>query len=228
MPTPPWIIIGIAGVTCGGKTTLAKLLHQHLKTDANALGDHVRIRSVHMINQDHYFYDESSDHHTWLTRLNHINWEILSALNMPKMCSDIRQLLGSDCTLYNRTIPSVVSLLMPAPSDAQHTVPATTVAAVPVNVLIIEGFTIFNNANILAMCHLKFHLHLPYEKCYERRSNRVYEPADVIGYFESCVWPMYEKHFNEYRERHDLIVLNGEASSEKCFAFLLRCIRDSI
>lgn len=218
----PWLIIGIAGVTCGGKTTLAKSLHQLLKSNERALGDHVLVRSAHMVNQDTYFHAESSEHHTWLERLNHINWEILSALNMPKMCSDIRQLLGPDCTLYSRTVAPVVSLLSSATSNS------VVIPCVPVNVLIIEGFTIFNSANILAMCHLKFHLHLPYEKCFARRSNRVYDPADVVGYFESCVWPMYEQHFNEYRERHDLIILNGEAKSEQCFAFVLRCIRDSI
>lgn len=221
MSSPPWLIIGISGVTCGGKSSLAKALQTYLSNpeNANSLSDNVRVQSVHMLQQDEYFYPESSDNHTWLDHLNHINWEILSALNMPKMCMDIRQILGASCELYVRPEPVLPTLLSSEPSTPHR---------IEINVLIIEGFTIFNHPTIMAMCHLKFHLHLPYEKCFARRSARVYVPADVIGYFESCVWPMYMMHFNQYRDRNDVIVLNAEISTEKCFHFLMRCMRDEL
>lgn len=214
MSSPPWLIIGISGVTCGGKSSLAKALQAYLSNpeNANSVSDNVHVQSVHMLQQDEYFYPESSDNHTWLDHLNHINWEILSALNMPKMCADIRQTLGANCELYARPDP-----IEPLTPHRRH-----------INILIIEGFTILNHPTIMAMCHLKFHLHLPYEKCFQRRSARVYVPADVIGYFESCVWPMYMVHFNQYRDRNDVIVLNAEISTEKCFQFLMRCMRDEL
>lgn len=193
---------------------LTKRLYEHLSDPLNvtALGDRVRIKSVRMINQDEYFYPEDSPNHKWLERLKHINWEILSALNMPKMMDDIQKLLGPDYALYT-TGQSPLSNEKPSAY---------------VNILIVEGFTIFNHLNLVGLFQIKFHLHLPYEKCFDRRSVRVYQPADVVGYFESCVWPQYVKHFNEYRQRKDLIVLNGEVAPAKCFDFVLQCIIDAL
>ncbi|XP_051860840.1 calcium homeostasis endoplasmic reticulum protein isoform X2 [Drosophila albomicans] len=93
-----------------------------------------------------------------------------------------------------------------------------------INVLFIEGFMIFNQPELLALCNIKYHVHLPYEKCFERRSKRTYDPPDVTGYFELCVWPYYEQNFAEYRDCKDITFLNGEISKEKIFKFVLQRI----
>lgn len=93
-----------------------------------------------------------------------------------------------------------------------------------INILIIEGFMIFNQPELLTLCNIKFHFHLPYEKCFDRRRKRTYDPPDVVGYFEMCVWPHYEKNFLEFRERKDITFLNGEISKEKILKFVLQQI----
>lgn len=47
------------------------------------------------------------------------------------------------------------------------------------NVLIMEGFLIFNHPVTLDLCNVKYHLHVPYEVCYARRNQRSYDPPDV-------------------------------------------------
>lgn len=199
-----WLVIGISGVTCGGKTTLAHKLFEFLTDPNNAykLDRHIKIQTVKMINQDQYFLPEDDPRHTFIDQINHNNWEILKAMDIPRMCDDLRVIIGDLGFLYSNQRPSTQPL--------NH-----------INILIIEGFLIFNVPMVIELCHLKFHLHVPYEKCFARRSERVYDPPDKIGYFETCVWPMYVKNFNEFRELEDLLVLNGELSTEKVFDYVL-------
>lgn len=206
-----WIIVGISGVTCGGKTTLSKNIFNYLTNSQTFLNEKVHIKTVSLVNQDDYFYPEDSCFHTPLENLKHINWEIMSALNMNQMCDDIKKILGPTFQLYSKD-----------KNETHH--------PVYVNILIIEGFIIFNHPFLFELCQLKFHLHLPYEKCFQRRSVRVYDPPDTIGYFESCVWPMYIKHFNEFKNKDDdnMVILNGELSKEKCLNYVLNCIKNTL
>lgn len=205
----PCYELQISGVTCGGKTTITNLLRDCLSdlANKNVLNDNITIKSVKMISQDDYFWPVDSPHHKLCEHLNHINWEILSALDMDRMCNDLKELIGHESNLYRRQSPDV---------------------AMDLNILIIEGFLIFNHPAIFDLCQIKFHLHLPYEECYRRRSNRRYEPPDIVGYFEGYVWPLYEKHFRKFSDSGEVIMLNGSMSVQKCFVFVLNCIRNSI
>lgn len=71
-----WIVIGISGVTCGGKTTLA-----------NQLKD--KLAPVYVFHQDKYFYPDDSPHHVKCKGLDHNNYDILSSLDMDSMHRDI-------------------------------------------------------------------------------------------------------------------------------------------
>lgn len=97
-----------------------------------------------------------------------------------------------------------------------------------INILLIEGFLIFNHPVTLNLCNIKYHLHLPFEKCCARRLERDYEPPDVVGYFEAVVWPAYEQHFEEFRDREDIVILNGDISKKNCFDYVLKSILNEI
>ncbi|XP_015126156.1 nicotinamide riboside kinase 1 isoform X2 [Diachasma alloeum] len=77
-----WIVIGIGGATCSGKTTLAKKLHEKFKNSV-------------LINQDTYFRPKDDPRHVHIPELNHHNWDILESLDMNKMHSDILGILSS-------------------------------------------------------------------------------------------------------------------------------------
>lgn len=49
--------------------------------------------------------------------------------------------------------------------------------------------------------------------------------TDVVGYFEMCVWPEYEKYFRErIKERKDIRLLNGELPMAELNIFVLNMI----
>lgn len=202
-----WLIVGISGITCGGKTTLSQSLYDYLRDpdNKNCLSDAVSIGTVKQMNQDTYFYPEDHPNHEWIDFINHVNYDIIGALDMSQMCTDLNTELGKRFTLYSKSKSMMV-----------------------VNIMLIDGFAIFNHSVINRICQLKFHIHLPYEKCYERRIRRIYDPPDVLGYFELCVWPMYEQNFSEIKNKEDILLLNGDTTQEKLFSYVFNCIKDAI
>jgi hypothetical protein len=75
------IVIGVSGITCGGKTTITKLLQRAFPWSK-------------IIHQDNYFYDDDSDKHVRLPEAeNHVNYEIDGSMDMDKMCRDIETVL---------------------------------------------------------------------------------------------------------------------------------------
>lgn len=38
------------------------------------------------------------------------------------------------------------------------------------------------------------------------------------------VWPHYEKNLREFKDRKEVLFLNGEAAPEKCFDFVLKSL----
>lgn len=257
-----WLVIGVSGVTCGGKTTLAANLHKFFRENPATFAAHnLTINKVHIISQDNYFLPVEDARHVLIEHLKHINWEIISSIDMKRMCKDILELLGAKFLLYSTKqlqtqrnhdqeedelmhvddnlfsehhLPPSTSSASNAPTTtfgetetAMHHESGATTSSL-LNILIIEGFLIFNHTFTLDLCNIKFHLHLPYERCYERRQKRRYEPPDVLGYFEMVVWPLYDQHCKDFAKRSDIMYLNGEVARDKIFNFTVDAIRDQL
>lgn len=256
-----WLVIGVSGVTCGGKTTLASNLYKYFRENTETFAQkNLKIDKVHLISQDNYFLPVEDARHVLIEHLNHINWEILSSIDTKRMCKDIMEILGAQFILYPTKQLQQDELMHVDDNlfSEHHHLPcaaASTSAAMhqelssssssfvnpkanndnknpspesKLHILIIEGFLIFNHTFTLDLCNIKFHLHLPYEKCYERRQKRRYEPPDVLGYFEMVVWPLYDKHCKEFGKRSDIMYLNGESPRDKIFEFVLSSIKDQM
>lgn len=204
-----WLLIGISGITNGGKSTLANALYDYLsdRSNVNCLWEGVRIGCVKVLHQDDYFYPANYANHEWNERVHHVNFERIDAVNMAKMHSDLRAAIGKRFKLHTKsesTSPNVI------------------------NIMLIDGLTIFNDSTINRMCQVKFYLHIPYEKCYERRLQRTYSTPDMPGYFEVCVWPMHEQNFSKIQNKEELILLNGDAAKEKLFIYALNCLKNAV
>lgn len=76
MTSKEWLIVGISGATCSGKSTLAKELHKSIKDSV-------------LIHQDDYFFPVNDPRHTKIPELNCLNWEITTSMDMNKMYSDV-------------------------------------------------------------------------------------------------------------------------------------------
>lgn len=201
-----WLVVGIAGGTCSGKSTLARAIAEHLeqrsKTAAAAAGDGAQrtaqpIGVVRIIKQDDYFHARDRPEHTWIPGWNYINREIMTALDMPRMCADIE-----------RTLAAV-----------DHS------AGGHLNVLLIEGFLIFNHAEVRARCDLRFDMRINLEECRRRRAKRKYNPPNPPRYFEEYLWPFYRQHLAEYAfDDCELIVLDAELPAAENLAVALESI----
>ncbi|XP_047449102.1 nicotinamide riboside kinase 1 isoform X2 [Mugil cephalus] len=108
------LIVGVGGMTNGGKSTLAKILHQ-------------KIPGSCVIAQDSYFKDDSE---VPVDGNGFKQYDMLSALHMDAMMSDVDSW---------RTDP--VSFLRQRSLNPEHTTPS---GDTEVYVLIVEGFLIFN------------------------------------------------------------------------------------
>lgn len=200
-----WLVIGISGVTCGGKTTLATSLSELLPNSK-------------VISQDDYFLDVNDPRHTWILELNHINFDIISSLDMEQMHMDILATLRNrDSAPNGKVIPVPNSML-----DVKELIKIRNV-----KVLIIEGFCIFNYKAIAGLCDVKYFFTLSEEECYRRRMKRVYEPPDCPGYFEQCAWPEYLRILEEVRNTvKDVVYFDGAKEQPVNFVLqdLLRII----
>lgn len=70
------IVIVIAGVTCGGKTTLAN----HLKNKFN---------NISILHQDDFYYKNYKDHLEFISEINYHAWDKINSFDMNKMMVSI-------------------------------------------------------------------------------------------------------------------------------------------
>jgi nicotinamide/nicotinate riboside kinase len=238
-----WLVIGISGVTCGGKSTLAKRLVEYFQ-DAHGqiIKENMKINKVCLLQQDTYFWPKDSAQHTHLEKLENVNnREILSAVNMDKMCKDTLEVLGEKFLLYNTSSDGDVRMDEDENLFADHHINfnlaqkkyqrLNTFPFINLNILILDGFLIFNHPFTMDLCNLKFHMHVPYEVCYNRRKERRrlrLGAPDHVGYFEMIVWPMYEKHFNEFKDHEGVVFLNGVLPVEQISKFVVKSIENAL
>ncbi|KAJ8972784.1 hypothetical protein NQ317_009237 [Molorchus minor] len=179
------LIIGICGVTCGGKTTLATELNHILP-------------SSKIFSQDDYYLDVSDCRHTFIPELNHINFDVLTSLDMERMHQDILKFISNNNLKPVGTKKKINLINGTGIKDLRKYV-HDRVKKSELNVLIIEGFSILNYKPLLNLFNLKYYFTLSLEECKKRRDTRVYEPPDCPGYFEKCAWPEHLKQLDEVK-----------------------------
>lgn len=215
------IVFGISGITGGGKTTLANRLHTYLSDPLNANAfDGFHINKAVVIHQDKYFYARDSPHHQWIPEIKFINREILTAMNMDKFAEDlaetVQQLTEDDSRHMtgdnNEKFNGIDEI-----SPSNHM--STTNQRMNVNILIIEGFLIYNDNRINQYCQLRFHVHLSYEVGVQRRLIRTFKHVNPQPelYFANYIWPLYHKHLDQVPNKSDLIFLSGEQQFDEIF-----------
>ncbi len=196
-----WLIIGVSGVSCSGKTSLAESIRDVFSDSilTEKFYPNLTVGQVKLVCQDDYFWPINDRKHEWVkvNDVDHINREQLSALDMDKMCADLMHIIGND-NVYSK-------------SAVMENEPPTLL-----NILIIEGFLIFNHQFTAELCQVKMCLTIPFEKCFDRRKVRVYKQRTPPGYFECYTWPLYERHFNEYKNMNGLFVIDASDSKESC------------
>lgn len=79
------VVVGLAGVTNGGKTTMCKSLEKIFSSDRYNLN----IQTLHL---DDYFRSNDDPNHKHLNKFNHHDWDCLQALEFDRFLEDFQSI----------------------------------------------------------------------------------------------------------------------------------------
>jgi len=182
------IIIGIAGGTGSGKTTLTEKLR-----------DHFGANEVSVINHDSYY--KRHDELPYEERCK-LNYDHPDSFDTPLMVAHLRELRAGhpvqvpvyDYTIHNRT--------------------DRTIEIKPTKVVIVEGILIFQNKALRDLLDIKIFVETDADVRILRRALRDVEERgrsmqSVVEQYLATVKPMHEQFVEPTRKYADIVVLEG-------------------
>jgi len=233
------LTIGLGGATCGGKSTLARLL-------GSLFG-----KSCQKLNQDDFYFPETYTGHTFIPEFNHINWELESAFDNAKLVKTVGDIVqkSTSATAHSATTPDVgavsnehiesviQTLETGGAAKAESLLNAQGTELSPSCqklferlelaqlILVVEGIHVLSNSQLFDLCDLKVYVTLDHHTCLNRRKLRSYDPPDPPGYFEKIVWPTYEEQHQTLSESNlNIHFLDGRKPMCENFSQLLQLV----
>ena len=181
------LVIGIAGGTGSGKTTLMNNLIERFKG------------SVTVLSHDNYY--RRNDHLTYEQRCL-INYDEPAALETDLMARHLDQLrhgVTIQCPVYDFT---------------QHNRSNETIEIVPKSVIIVEGILIFENQELRDLMDIKIFVDTDADVRLCRRIKRDVNKRgrsleSVLDQYQNTVKPMHEKYVEPSKKFANLVVLEG-------------------
>ena len=191
-------LIGLAGPSGAGKTTLARALHTHLPGPTTVLS------------LDAYYRDLAALSAAARTR---VNFDAPEAIDHSRLAADLRQLAAG------RRVE------IPVYDFATHTRQAHQQSLTPAAFLLVEGLFALYWPAINALYHLRLFVTATDALCLERRLardrvERGRSLASIRAQYQEQVRPMYHRHIQPTARYADLI-LDGSTPIEKQVAAIL-------
>lgn len=181
------MIIGIAGGTGSGKTTLMRAL-------VNRFGDHIAV-----ISHDNYY--KAHDDMPMEERAQ-LNYDEPAAFDTDMLIEHLRLLrqgITIHCPVYDFTI---------------HNRTKETIEIPPKKVIILEGILIFENKTLCDEMDIKIFVDTDADVCLARRIRRDVRKRgrsldSVLQQYLTTVKPMHEQYVEPSKKNADLVVLEG-------------------
>ena len=183
------LIIGIAGGTGCGKTTVV-----------NQIVDELRNDEVEVISQDSYYKDTS--HLTYDERVK-INFDHPSSIDFELLIQHLKELKKGD------------SINQPVYSFVEHNRTSETVKTKPRKVVIVEGILILTNPELRDMFDIKIFVHADSDERLIRRlkrdiAERGRDLDEVLTRYQTTLKPMHEQFIEPMKEYADIIIPNNK------------------
>jgi len=181
------VLIGIAGGTGSGKTTLATAL-------ANRFGDEIAI-----ISHDSYY--RCLDHLSMEERAK-VNYDHPDAYETSLMIKDLARLKAGE------------AVDVPVYSFEIHNRTAETVRVEPRRIILVEGILIFNDAALRDSFDIRIYVDTDADERFIRRLKRDMQERgrsldSVISQYLETVKPMHERFVEPTKKYADIIVPGG-------------------
>lgn len=183
------IIIGIAGGSASGKTTVASKIKEEFGDD------------VELLSHDYYYKAHNELVYEERTKLN---YDHPNAFDTERFIKDIKELKAGN--MIERPVYSYI----------QHNRLSETVKVYPKKVIIVEGFLIFENHDLLDLFDIKIFVDTDADERLIRRILRDVQERgrsleSVISQYQTTVKPMHEQFVEPTKRYADLIIpLGGE------------------
>ncbi|MGG1215108.1 uridine kinase [Micromonospora provocatoris] len=182
------VVIGIAGGSCSGKTSVTRAIY-----------DVFREHSVVVIEQDYYYKDQS--HLTFEERLG-TNYDHPLAFDNDLLIDHIKKLLKRQ------------SIEKPVYDYVQHTRANEVIHVEPVDVIILEGILVLEDADLRNLMDIKLFVDTDSDLRIIRRilrdiKERGRTTDSVIEQYLSAVRPMHNMFIEPTKRYADIIIPEG-------------------
>ncbi|MEK5332128.1 MULTISPECIES: uridine kinase [unclassified Lysinibacillus] len=182
------VVIGIAGGSCSGKTSVTRAIY-----------DVFREHSVVVIEQDYYYKDQS--HLTFEERLG-TNYDHPLAFDNDLLIDHIKKLLKRQ------------SIDKPVYDYVQHTRANEVIHVEPVDVIILEGILVLEDADLRSLMDIKLFVDTDSDLRIIRRilrdiKERGRTTDSVIEQYLSAVRPMHNMFIEPTKRYADIIIPEG-------------------
>lgn len=186
------LVIGIAGGTGSGKTTVVNKILQQL----NAEG-------VNVLSQDNYYHDNQ---HLTLQERESLNYDHPKSIDFDLLLKHVKALKKGE------------SIEQPVYSFVTHSRTGDHITIEPKNVLIVEGILVLTNAELLKEFDLKVFVHTDSDERLIRRIRRDTQERgrdleEVLHRYQTTLKPMHQEFIEPSKNYADLIVPNMKHNS---------------
>ncbi len=181
------VVIGIAGASGSGKTTIAEKIAIELESDAV------------LLNHDAYYKD-----------YKHLSFEERSKLNFDHPDSLDTDLMIDQLTALRKG----VAIEKPEYDFTTHSRKEETTTLAPVSVVIVEGILIFTEAKLRELFDIKIFVDTDLDLCLIRRIERDVKERgrtldSVLDQYQNTVKPMYHEFVEASKRYADIIIPEG-------------------
>lgn len=198
------MIIGIAGGTGSGKTTVVKKIIEKLPDG-----------EVSVLSQDSYYKDNTN-----LTKeqRDQINYDHPNSIDVDLMIQHLQYLKDG------------VAIKQPIYSYKEHNRTNNTVLTQPTKVVVVEGILIFAIKELRELFDVKVFVDTPDDERLIRRIKRdICERGrsvdEVLNRYQSTLRPMHEQFIEPYKRYADIIIPEG-GNNKVAISILRKTIRE--